>query len=567
MSPLNALFSALLLSSAALGAPALCQEDASSVALDVEYDRLYSRYANALETWAIEEKKMRRNGVPQNRLPKAPGFEYQPGFLDLAKRGSVDARLWMIQNPAFHGETAPERRAVLQHWYRMIVEENADFESMGHVIEELGTSKRRLGEEFILAMLAEIPERSTNAEFIVGALYHRAWILSDGMATKDAERRAEAMEIFSVIVAGYPTSKEAAKSAGVLYAVESNDLRKALHRWCDECRAVLAEGAGPDKWPANPMHQAQPKMAVLAASGSGRAQQWTAQFYPAFDQRDRRSQDLGALWLGQEISNRRSAAEHVWMDLKFDILDLAAEVSGEADWAFDLVKGLDEEVSFFLPDRYGPLLRKVIEISKNDRVREQAQLTLARSLSKGETFPELSQALALFKSLEREGQIERIQKEAEEHREGLERVMPGAVSPELIGKDAEGIKIDLKAYEGKVLVLWFWSFTRAEEGQFEAARTLIENMKHEDFAFLGVNCDLRSPAAFRRQADKEGIGWRNALQYRPTGHMTDAFGVHHWPTALVIGVDGVLRGRSIDLVACEALSRELLEDRIIQEKD
>ena len=315
------------------------------------------------------------------------------------------------------------------------------------------------------------------------------------------------------------------------------------------------------------MHQVQPKMAVLAASGSGQAQQWTAQFYPAFDQRDRRSHDLGALWLGQEISNRRSAAEHIWMDLKFDILDLAAEVSGEADWAFDLVKGLEEEVSFFFPDRYAPLLRKVIKVATNDRVREQAQLTLARSLSKGKTFPELIEARSLFKSIEDEGQIERIRKEAEEHRESLERVMPGALTPELIGKDAEGLKIDLQAYKGKVLVLWFWSFTRAEDGQFDAAHTLIKNMKGEDFAFLGVNCDLRSPAAFQRQANKEGISWRNALQYRPKGHMTDAFGVHHWPTAFVIDADGVLRGRSIGLEACEALSRELLEARIILERD
>lgn len=567
MSPLNALLSTLLLTSSSLGAPALCQEDASSVALDVEYDRLYSRYANALETWAIEEKKLRLQGLPQGRLPKAPGFEFQPSFLDLAKRGSPDARLWMIQNPSFHGETAPARREVLRRWYSVIVAENSDNEFMGQVIEELGTSKRRLGEEFILATLAEISERSTNSEFIVGALYHRAWILSDGMATKDPERRAEAMEIFSVIVAGYPTSKEASRAAGILYTVESNALRKALHSWCDECRALLAKGEGPAQWPANPMHQVQPKMAVLAASGSGQAQQWTAQFYPAFDQRDRRSHDLGALWLGQEISNRRSAAEHIWMDLKFDILDLAAEVSGEADWAFDLVKGLEEEVSFFFPDRYGPLLRKVIEVATNDRVREQAQLTLARSLSKGKTFPELIEALSLFKSLEDEGQVERIRKEAEEHREGLERVMPGVSSPTLIGKDAEGLKIDLPAYKGKVLVLWFWSFTRAEEGQFDAARTLIENMKDEEFAFLGVNCDLRSPAAFQRQANKEGINWRNALQYRPKGHMTDAFGVHHWPTALVIGVDGVIRGRSIDLEACEALALELLEARIILERD
>ena len=497
--------------------------------------------------------------MPQTRLPKPPGFKYQPDFQDLARRGSTDARLWMIQNPSFHGESLAERRAALRHWYRVIVEENSNAEFMGQVIEELGPSKRRLGEEFVLATLAEIPERSTNAEFIVGALFHRAWILSEAMATKDPERRAEAMEIFSVIVLGYPTSKEASRSAGVLYAVEENALRRALHAWCDECRALSAKGEGPQAWPPNPMHPAQAQMTVLAAAGSGQAQQWIAQFYPAFDQRDRRAHDLGALWLGQEFSNRRSSAEHIWMDLKFDILDLAAEVSAEAEWAFDLVKGLDEEVSFFFPDRYGPVLLKVIEVTGDTRVREQARLTLARALSKGKTYKELAEAASVFRDLELNATIERIGKEAEEYLEGLERVMPGAVSPALIGKDAEGLELDLKAYQGKVLVLWFWSFTRAEEGQFEAVHALIENMEDEKFAFLGVNCDLRSPAAFQRQANKEGIIWRNALQYRPTGHMTEAFGVHHWPTAFVIDAEGVLRGRSIDLEACGELSRELLK--------
>ena len=556
MPALNALFAALL-----LAAPSTAQQDEASVALDAEYQRLALRYANALETWSILEKRQRKQGVPKAQLAVPPGYEYQPHFEDLAKRGSAYARLWMVQNPGFHGESPAERRAVLQRWYKALVEESPDFEQMGRVIEELGGSKRRLGEEFVLSTLAALSEASTNPEYIVGSLYHQGWILSEGMGTKDPKRRAEAMEIFSVIVDGYPTSTEAQRAAGVLYAVESTALRLALHEWCDACRAVTAQGEGPEKWPTNPMHQTQPKMASLAAAGSGQAQQWIAQFYPAFDQRDRRARDLGTLWLGQQFSKRRSAAESDWMDLKFDILDVAAEVAAEADWAFELAKGLNEELSFFLPERYAPLLRKLIDVAQETRVREQAQVTLARSLSKGASAAELEEALALFRSLEAEGEIERIRKEAEEHREALERVMPGAPVPALVGKDAEGVKIDLEAYEGKVLVLWFWSFNRKEEGQLDAARALIKSMEGEDFAFLGVNCDLRSPAAFRRQAAKEGVGWRNALQYRPTGHMTDTFGVHHWPTAFVIDDAGVIRGRGIDLKACEALSRELLSAR------
>ena len=429
----------------------------------------------------------------------------------------------------------------------------------GRVIEELGDSRRRLGEEFVLSTLEELSERSQNPEFIAASLFHRAWLLSEGMATKDAERRTAALELLSVIVLGYPDSVEAAKAAGIVYSVECKSLRLALHAWCDACRAVLAEGEGPETWPVNPMHRFQPRMVVLAAAGSGQAQQWTNQFYPAFDQRDRRARDLGTLWLGQEFSKRRSTSEHVWMDLKFDILDLACDVAAEADWAFDLVKGLDQEIAYFLPERYAPILRKLIEIAADARVVEQARLTLARVLSKGEAIAELNEAVALFRDLELGARVERIAKEAEEHLEALERVMPGAPAPELNAKDAEGLAIDLAGYHGKVVVLWFWSFTRQEESHFEAIAALRERLSGEPFAFLGVNCDLRSPKAFRSEARRNGIRWRNALQYRPVGHLTKAYGVHHWPTAFVIDAEGVLRGRSIDLKTCEELVRSLID--------
>lgn len=533
-------------------------EQADEVQLAVEYERLQSQYSNDKGNWAAEEKRLRGAGVPEARRPEHPGFEYQGLFEGLAERGSPDARLWMVQNSAFHGEAKVVRRRVLQRWYLALVQDNADAEFMAEVIEELAGSRRLLGEEFILATLTELCDRTKNSDFIVAALYHRAWLLSERMRTTDEERRAEAMELFAVIVSAYPDSKEAAMAAGVVYSVESKALRLALHAWCEACRVQLADGKGPADWPVNPMHQFQPRMVVLAGAGSGQAQQWTQQFYPAFDQRDRRARDLGTLWLGQEFSKRRSSSERKWMDLKFDILDLACEVSSEADWAFDLVKGLDDEVSFFLPGRYAPILRKVIDTAADSRVREQAQLTLARALAKGAVFAELNEAVSIFRALELDAGVERIGKEAEEYLESLERVMPGALAPKLVGQDGEGLEFDLANYRGKVVVLWFWSFTRQVDSQIAAIQALRERLKDEDFVFLGVNCDLASPISFQRRAVREGITWRNLLQFRPTGHLTHAYGVHHWPTSFIVDAEGVMRGRSIELVAAEELVRSLL---------
>ena len=141
----------------------------------------------------------------------------------------------------------------------------------------------------------------------------------------------------------------------------------------------------------------------------------------------------------------------------------------------------------------------------------------------------------------------------------IEKLGIGKTAPEIAGEDIAGEQFKLSDYRGKVVVLWFWSFVRQEEPHYEAIDGLRERLAGEEFAFLGVNCDLRSPKSFRQEAKRNGITWRNALQYRPVGHMTDAYGVHHWPTAFVIDAEGVLRGRSIDLKTCEELVRALVE--------
>ena len=542
----------------AVAQEASAQDEERELALRVEYDQLNSRYKNDLTSWSIKENRLRKQGVAKGNLPKHPAYEYQPSFADLAERGEANARLWMIKNPAFHGETPQIRREVLQRWYRALITENSEVEFMREVIEELATSPRRLGEDFVLGLLAEIPEHCQNSEFVAASIYHHAWLLSKGMSTKDAERKRAAIDLMNVLVAGYPDSEDSAMAAGILFGVESFALRQALHDWCDLCRAQQAEGVDPADWPANPMHQFQLRMTPLGAAGSDQALQWVTQFYPAFDQRDRRSRELGTLWLGQEFSKRRSSAERYWMDLKFDILDLSAEACAGKEWAFDLVKGLHEELPFFLPERYAPLLRKILEVSSDARVLEQASLTLGRVLAKSEYYHDLSEGLSLLRRLEKSASFERILKEAEEHREMLEKVMPGAQAPLLRGKDAEGLEVDLEQYKGKVVLLWYWSFNRQEESHFPELNALIKRMENEDFAVLGVNCDLRSPQAFQREARKKGITWRNALQYRPMGHMTEAYSIFHWPTAVLLDVDGVIRARNIDLAACEELAKDLL---------
>ena len=73
-------------------------------------------------------------------------------------------------------------------------------------------------------------------------------------------------------------------------------------------------------------------------------------------------------------------------------------------------------------------------------------------------------------------------------------------------------------------------------------RSLVERLKDEPFALIGVNSD-RDLAKLRPRLEKERITWRSFWN-GPAGtrdQISGRFGVRGWPTIYIIDHDGVIR--------------------------
>lgn len=71
-------------------------------------------------------------------------------------------------------------------------------------------------------------------------------------------------------------------------------------------------------------------------------------------------------------------------------------------------------------------------------------------------------------------------------------------------------------------------------------KTLVERLKNEPFALVGINTD-RDLEAFKQACRKQGITWRNSFQGSTSGPLCTAWGVRSFPTIYVLDSKGVVR--------------------------
>jgi len=77
-------------------------------------------------------------------------------------------------------------------------------------------------------------------------------------------------------------------------------------------------------------------------------------------------------------------------------------------------------------------------------------------------------------------------------------------------------------------------------------RSLVERLKDEPFALIGVNSD-RDKARLKQRMAEEGITWRSFWcgPEGTRGPIPAAWNVTGWPTIYVIDADGVIRARDV----------------------
>ncbi len=74
-------------------------------------------------------------------------------------------------------------------------------------------------------------------------------------------------------------------------------------------------------------------------------------------------------------------------------------------------------------------------------------------------------------------------------------------------------------------------------------KKLVEELKDEPFALIGINSDPDGRDAFRKKLEKQGMTWRHAMDGSTSGPIATKWNVQGWPTIYVIDADQKIRVR------------------------
>lgn len=75
-------------------------------------------------------------------------------------------------------------------------------------------------------------------------------------------------------------------------------------------------------------------------------------------------------------------------------------------------------------------------------------------------------------------------------------------------------------------------------------RALVERLKNEPFALLGINSDGDAKKV-KAILEKRKITWRQALDGSTSGPLATKWGVNGWPTIYVLDAKGVIRHKDL----------------------
>jgi thiol-disulfide isomerase/thioredoxin len=126
----------------------------------------------------------------------------------------------------------------------------------------------------------------------------------------------------------------------------------------------------------------------------------------------------------------------------------------------------------------------------------------------------------------------------------LPNLKVGRVAPPITGSDVDGKPLALADYRGHVVLVVFWgSWCGPCMAKVPLEKSLCEKFRDRPFVLLGVNGgDDRDTA--KRTMLKHSMTWRSWWDDGETrgGPIQIEYDIQHWPTVILIGADGVIRG-------------------------
>ena len=125
----------------------------------------------------------------------------------------------------------------------------------------------------------------------------------------------------------------------------------------------------------------------------------------------------------------------------------------------------------------------------------------------------------------------------------------GQPAPEIEGADFGGKPLKLSDFQGKVVVLVFWgSWCGPCMAEVPHERELVERLKGQPFALLGVDCEPDKDTA-RTTMARERMTWPNWYDGAPgTGPIATRYHIRGYPSIFVLDAKGIIRSRTrVDL--------------------
>ncbi|WP_073235646.1 TlpA disulfide reductase family protein [Pedobacter caeni] len=124
---------------------------------------------------------------------------------------------------------------------------------------------------------------------------------------------------------------------------------------------------------------------------------------------------------------------------------------------------------------------------------------------------------------------------------------PGAVVQMFSAKDINGAVLNLADFKGKKYVLLdFWASwcVPCRKGNPHLLG-LYRKYKDKGLEIVGVASDDRTPDAWRKAVEKDGIGvWKHVLSGPDRGsRIGESFGIHTLPTKILVDKNGIIVGR------------------------
>nr|WP_159452297.1 sigma-70 family RNA polymerase sigma factor [Singulisphaera sp. GP187] len=127
----------------------------------------------------------------------------------------------------------------------------------------------------------------------------------------------------------------------------------------------------------------------------------------------------------------------------------------------------------------------------------------------------------------------------------------GKPAPEIEGEDADGTRIRLSDFRGKVTVISFWAdWCRSCSVMYKDENAIRARMQGRPFTLLGVNSD-DDRGKLKELIKQEGLTWRSwwdgGGNANTPGPIARRYNVHHWPTLYVLDHHGIIRHKYLGI--------------------